>query len=297
LDQALLTFTNQTIAHPALDIVALMLTIIGFALLPGVGVALLAGPHRRAGAAILTALCLAVVVAVVLQYMVLRPRPEAARLIQARPTFPSYPSGHAAAAFSTAIIIGLYFKGVRTGLLALSGAALISLSRVYLGHHYPSDVLAGAVVGLAIGAACFGLMVRRSVIRSNLHWLLWPQIALAFLASHMAYLGILPFYMVNWPYADKVMHFLLFGLIMFWLNLWLQGRAIRVCRQPLPLALVVLVAVVSVDEASQVLSPLRSLSLADLLSNLLGLVTFWWLSQQFLARKEASPETENAYPS
>ena len=294
MDQALLIFINQTIAHPALDAVFWGLTSIGFAVLPATGAMLLAGPHRRAGLAILAALCLGFVVVVGLQYMVWRPRPESVRLIQTRPTFPSYPSGHAAAAFSTALILGLYFRRAWIWPTVFVGAALISLSRVYLGHHYPSDVLAGAVIGLALGATCFGLMISYSPLQARLHWLLWPQIALAFLASHMAYMGILPAYLVNWPYADKVMHFLLFGLIAFWLNLRLRGRAIRVFQRSIPLTLLVLIVVVSADEASQILSPLRSLSLADLLSNLLGLVTFWWLSQRLLAKNSTLSESKNA---
>ena len=64
---------------------------------------------------------------------------------------PSFPSDHATAAF--AIAFGILFVARRTGWLFLAWAALIGISRVLAGMHYPTDVLAGAVVGLAAGTS------------------------------------------------------------------------------------------------------------------------------------------------
>ena len=60
----------------------------------------------------------------------------------------SMPSGHAATAFAAAVAVGLVHPRLRWALLVL--AALIALSRVWLGVHYLSDVLAGAALGSAI---------------------------------------------------------------------------------------------------------------------------------------------------
>jgi membrane-associated phospholipid phosphatase len=59
----------------------------------------------------------------------------------------SFPSGHASRAFATATLIAL---GTRryVGVSVLSLAVLIGLSRIYLGLHWPSDVLAGALLGV-----------------------------------------------------------------------------------------------------------------------------------------------------
>jgi undecaprenyl-diphosphatase len=68
----------------------------------------------------------------------------------------SFPSGHAATSAAGAFILA-YLLG-RGGLwLALLGVA-IGFSRVYVGVHYPSDVLAGAAVGLAVGLASAALV-------------------------------------------------------------------------------------------------------------------------------------------
>ncbi|MEJ2696375.1 MAG: phosphatase PAP2 family protein [Candidatus Sulfobium sp.] len=63
--------------------------------------------------------------------------------------YDSFPSGHTAAAFSLAFIISLYLPKYRVCFYLF--AVLIALSRVIGLSHFPSDILAGAVVGLAVG--------------------------------------------------------------------------------------------------------------------------------------------------
>ncbi len=287
MDFSLLIFFNQTIAHPIFDVLALILTLVGFAMLPGLGVALLIGRRRKVGLTILVALGTAFIAVLIFQYLSLRPRPENIRQIQATPRFPAYPSGHAAAAFSTAFVLGLCSQQIRIWLAALIGAGLIAFSRVYLGHHYPSDLLGGSVLGASIGAACYGLIAGRRPGQPGWQWLLWPQIAVAFIVSQMAYLDILPTHLLQWPLADKVLHFLLAGLIAFWLNLWLNGRTVPVKNWSIPLALLILFTAAFLEESSQYFSPIRTLSMADLFSNLLGIFVFWWISQQVLKRQQA----------
>lgn len=65
----------------------------------------------------------------------------------------SFPSGHAAIAFVSATVILCFNK--KYGIIALILAFLISLSRIYLCVHYPTDVLAGMVFGIVIGLAVY----------------------------------------------------------------------------------------------------------------------------------------------
>jgi membrane-associated phospholipid phosphatase len=67
------------------------------------------------------------------------------------PASASFPSGHAATAFAAAVAVGLIHPRLRGSLLAL--AALVALSRVYLGVHYLTDVLVGSALGVVLGAA------------------------------------------------------------------------------------------------------------------------------------------------
>jgi undecaprenyl-diphosphatase len=61
------------------------------------------------------------------------------------------PSDQSASAFSGAILLGFLQPSARPLLVTLAGA--VSLSRVYIGVHYPSDVAVGAIYGLGAGVA------------------------------------------------------------------------------------------------------------------------------------------------
>jgi undecaprenyl-diphosphatase len=89
-----------------------------------------------------------------------RPVPEP--LLEAPSTF-SFPSGHATVAFASATVLALAVPRLRWPLFAL--AALIAFSRVYVGVHYPGDVLAGAVLGVGIATAL--RMLARALRRSE----------------------------------------------------------------------------------------------------------------------------------
>ena len=278
MDQILLTYLNQTLASPFLDVAAVALSTWGLALCPAVGAALLLKwVRRRLGAALLAAQAAALAGCLGFQYAMLRARPADVRLILATPNIPSYPSGHAAIAFAAAAVLALAGRRWWLALSAFGGAALISLSRVYLGLHYPSDIAGGAVLGAAVGAASYGLLVSGARGPAAWRWLLWPQVGLILLASQSAYLGLLPAWLRAVPGYDKALHFLLFGLAVFWLQAWLAGgRWARVGG--LPVAVVLPFALAAADEFAQRLSPVRTFDLLDLASDLAGMVVFFGLA-------------------
>ena len=65
------------------------------------------------------------------------------------PDSPSFPSGHAATAFAAAAAVSALHPRLRLPLYGI--AVLVALSRVYLGVHFLLDVVAGALLGVAIG--------------------------------------------------------------------------------------------------------------------------------------------------
>lgn len=105
--------------------------------------------------AITAALSLGAVFVVQQFYVHQRPfvqRDEVVLLIQ-HAADSSFPSEHATVAF--ALAAGLITYRFRYGSMLLGGAALVAFSRVYVGVHYPYDVIGGAAIGI-----CFALALR-----------------------------------------------------------------------------------------------------------------------------------------
>ena len=75
----------------------------------------------------------------------------------------AFPSGHASTAFACATIIA--WASPRLGLVAFVLATLIASSRVYVGVHWPLDVLGGAVLGMAVATALLKLVAGRPRLR------------------------------------------------------------------------------------------------------------------------------------
>ena len=116
-------------------------------------VVLLAVPKtRKTGYAAVLSLIFGVIVTnLLLKNIVARPRPfaeiEALIPLIAKPTDFSFPSGHTTASFAVALVM-LRMLPKKIGIPAVVLAALVAFSRLYLGVHYPTDVLAGFVVAL-----------------------------------------------------------------------------------------------------------------------------------------------------
>ena len=94
-----------------------------------------------------------------LKNLVARQRPcwidNTINLLVANPKDFSFPSGHTLASFEAAITILLFDK--RWGMAAVVTAFFIGISRLYLFVHFPTDVLAGAVLGSIIAVTVYHL--------------------------------------------------------------------------------------------------------------------------------------------
>lgn len=187
MDQHVFFLINRTWARPELDRVMAVASSWDFwwPVLVVLGlVVLICGGFRARSMALAVGLSIGLVDAVVvdsLKEIVGRPRPhevlEGARtldLAKARPrllaiTKPlkeefstsglvpkhgnSFPSGHAANNFAFATVVAVFYR--RWGWLAFLPAALVSYSRIYVGSHWPLDVLVSAF----LGAGCALLVV------------------------------------------------------------------------------------------------------------------------------------------
>jgi len=90
-----------------------------------------------------------------IKFTIRRSRPEGDWGTVYRKTDPhSFPSGHAARAVLIAML-ALLWCPIAIGLALTLWALLVSLARIAMGVHYPSDILAGALLGLTFGAVAY----------------------------------------------------------------------------------------------------------------------------------------------
>ncbi len=160
LDGNILLFIQEYLRQPWMDGFWKAITHLGdagFFWIVTAAVLLIWKKTRKAGFSASLALVIgALITNVTLKNLVARVRPyevvpDLMCIIEKQHSF-SFPSGHTCASFAAAFAL---YKTLprRWGIACLVLAALISLSRLYVGVHYPSDVLAGAAVGIFAGWA------------------------------------------------------------------------------------------------------------------------------------------------
>jgi membrane-associated phospholipid phosphatase len=88
------------------------------------------------------------------------------RIVGSRASGRSFPSGHTGQAFFLAsLIVHYYHVNIYLWILLYAAALLVGITRIYVGMHYPRDVLAGAILGTAWGI--IGVMVNGYILFPN----------------------------------------------------------------------------------------------------------------------------------
>lgn len=157
LDGNVLLFLQEYVRNPVLTPILKVITTLGNggAIWIAMALLLLAIPKtRKVGCMAALALIGTLLINnMLLKNLVARTRPyeviEGLTYIVKTPVDYSFPSGHAGCSFAVACIMFRRLPG-RYGVPALVLAVLISLSRLYVGVHYPSDVLFGVISGIVI---------------------------------------------------------------------------------------------------------------------------------------------------
>ncbi len=145
-----------TYHHPIADALMVGLSVIGrgSAVWIAITLALVITDRSRlrgAGVVICAVTIALTMTDLVIKPLVARARPfetfVTTRVIDRRPLTYSFPSGHAAGSFAAAMTLSRLWPAGRGALWVL--AILVSLSRIYVGVHYPLDVIGGAILGIA----------------------------------------------------------------------------------------------------------------------------------------------------
>ena len=175
LDATAFEFINRSLANPFLDYLFWVATLLGNGATQGAFIIWLWVMGRRgsgvarAGTLCFWALLLSTAVAQGLKHLFERPRPLLAlsdvRLLVNPLHDNSFPSGHAATSFALATIISATFPRWRWA--AWTTALLIGISRVYVGVHFPLDIVGSAVIGVASGLAVLAIANRKAAQRTG----------------------------------------------------------------------------------------------------------------------------------
>ncbi|MBQ2676989.1 MAG: phosphatase PAP2 family protein [Clostridia bacterium] len=162
---AITEYMATTMRSPFMDVAMSLITLLGeigiFWIIIAI-VMLCLKSTRKNGFIVGMALILCLVFCnILLKNIVARPRPDMAFWSDAiifRPGGFSFPSGHTTSSFAAAG--ALFYWNKKVGAAAIVTAALIGFSRIYLGVHYFSDVVSGAVLGLILSVVAVVIVER-----------------------------------------------------------------------------------------------------------------------------------------
>jgi len=167
LDRSIFLFFNAQLTHPVLDFIMPVITKLTSWLIPGlIAAAWFVRREKKKALIILGLLVLTIVImdqasTQILKKLFARPRPchpdflvEGGRFLGGlRRSVVSFPSSHSANMFAAAMLLFNFYP--RKAVYFFGFASMIAYSRVYVGVHYPLDILGGAVFGCMAGAGVY----------------------------------------------------------------------------------------------------------------------------------------------
>ncbi len=175
LDKLIFYFLNRKIVNPVFDTLMPFITsdfnLRVFLVLVWLGLLIFGG---KTGRIIAVLLIPAIAISDQLSSHILKPlvgriRPchelENVRLLVPCGSGLSFPSSHAVNSFTVATLLSKFYRKYLVYLFSL--AFLISFSRIYVGVHYPGDVIAGMMIGFAVGIFVFYLWVYSVKVYEN----------------------------------------------------------------------------------------------------------------------------------
>ena len=157
LDGGFLLFLQESVRNPILDNIMIFITSLGNGGMIWIAATiLLLIPKKTRKAGIMSAVALLGSLIInnnIVKNIVQRPRPFVTftdlQIIIPTPSEFSFPSGHTSSSFAAAAVFYRHLPK-KLGLPAVILAGLIGFSRLYVGVHYPTDVIAGVLMGILL---------------------------------------------------------------------------------------------------------------------------------------------------
>ena len=157
LDGGFLLFLQESVRNPILDNIMIFITSLGnggMIWIAATIVLLIPKKTRKAGIMSAVALLGSLIINNnIVKNIVQRPRPFVTftdlQIIIPTPSEFSFPSGHTSSSFAAAAVFYRHLRK-KLGLPAVILAGLIGFSRLYVGVHYPTDVIAGVLMGILL---------------------------------------------------------------------------------------------------------------------------------------------------
>ena len=159
IDKHIMVFFNKTISNPIFDLIMPIITNQNFLVFSGlILIGYLAYYGEKRGRITIVVLLIAASFSDAICFQVIKPwvgriRPshefyDYINLLVSKGGKYSFPSNHAANSFVFATVLSYFYEKNKTFLYILASA--IAFSRVYVGVHYPLDIVSGAIIGYII---------------------------------------------------------------------------------------------------------------------------------------------------
>ncbi len=167
-DESLLHVING-LSNPLLDAIFIPLNYLGSTLFWIILiVAFWIKGHKKLSVYLLYATIINSVLMFSLKWTFLRPRPSENNekdILFIEDTGPSFPSGHSENVFSGNAILSYFSKDWKFKVIFYVLAILTAISRIYIGVHYPIDVLFGSLIGIIVGNFVLNLPTEKTEIK------------------------------------------------------------------------------------------------------------------------------------
>ena len=181
IDKLIFTFFNTTISNPIFDVFFPIITNQDIWIFPILaGVVMLSIKGGRRGKICSGVLIVGIILADYTSAQILKPffqrlRPshelvDGISLLVSKGGKYGFVSSHAANMYAAATILGYFYNEYKKTFFTI--AALVAFSRVYVGVHYPADILFGGLLGYGLGwiALTFWVMVKIRGLKAEKNW-------------------------------------------------------------------------------------------------------------------------------